>query len=199
MKFLKSILVLIAVTSSLFGVAQNGDGFGFGVRAGLNLADYSGSTGTSRLGFAGGVFGDYTIKRFGLEAGVYYSEQGSLDVITQGVYSFKSDYRFDYVSIQLLAKYQIFNGFRIFAGPEGGYLIKSTKSYIEDQTVGRVTDKLNNINKWDLGVVAGVGYTFSFGLDLSASYSRGFLNLFQDATQKKGYTSMFRVTVGWHF
>lgn len=197
MKFLKVFVVVVILTMPLASKAQNGDGFGGGVRAGINLADYTSSTGKGRAGFFGGVFGDFTIKRFGLEAGLYYSQQGSFGVVSQGVLDYKSDFEMDYVAIQFLAKYQIFNGFRVYAGPQGSYLVNSTHSYTNPTTLESIREKNNNVNSWDVGIVAGVGYTFSFGLDVAASYSRGFLDLFKDSS--KGYTSMFRVTVGWHF
>ncbi len=186
-KFFIAIVMLIFSSSSLF--AQNGDGFGFGAKAGLNLADFTGSTGAARVGFVGGAFIDYNIKRFGFELGVYYSQQGSDGVLLDGFNRY--NYQLDYLNAQLLVKYQLFNGFRVFIGPQLGYLINSTRK------ANGITEQYDNINKMDLGINAGVGYTFRFGLDLSASYTRGLTNLF--ITDRTAYNSTFRVSVGWIF
>lgn len=174
--------------SSTALLAQHGNGFGYGVKAGINISDLTNSTGASRIGFVGGAFVDYSIERFGFELGFYYTEQGSNDVIDAFT---RTDYHFDYINAQILAKYQIFTGFRVFIGPQGGYVINSTAQY-DDTKV-----EYNGIAKWDIGVVAGIGYTFKIGLDLSASYSRGFTDVFTD--DRTAYNSIFKVSVGWIF
>ncbi|MFI3287694.1 MAG: porin family protein [Rikenellaceae bacterium] len=190
---MKKLIVIISVffCSVLCASAQNGDGFGYGARVGVSLSDFTGSTGSGRAGFSGGAFVDYTITRFGFELGVYYNGQGSLSVVESGYAGNTVDYNLDYLNIQLLAKYQLFDGFRIFLGPEGGYLLSSTLKYDDNK------EDIDYINKWDLGIAAGVGYSFSFGLDLSASYTRGLFDMFE--TERTAYNSTFRVAVGWRF
>lgn len=187
-KLLFTALLCIIVQGA---VAQNGNGLGGGIRAGLNLSDFTGSTGSSRAGISAGLFVDYTINRFGFEAGLYYSEQGSFGVAEQSIVGNRANYNLDYISLQLLVKYQIFNGFRVFLGPNAGYLINSKMSY------GSVNQHIDYIAPWDIGIVGGVGYTFRFGLDVAASYTHGFIDLFK--TERKSYTSMFKITVGWNF
>lgn len=182
--------------SSTILFAQNGNGLGYGVKAGMNLSDMTSSTGAGRVGFVGGAFVDYNIERFGLELGLYYSEQGSNGVLVNYDHV---DYHFDYINAQLLAKYQIFNGFRVFAGPQGGYIVKSTEQIVKStllQYDGTKRD-YNNVAKWDIGITAGIGYTFKMGLDLSASYTRGFTNIFID--DRTAYNTTFKVSVGWVF
>lgn len=190
------VVALLALVSIQDAVAQNGNGFGVGVRAGVNFSDFTSSTGRGRSGFVGGVFGDYTVKRFGFELGAYYSEQGSNGVVEQSLPGNRADYHFDYVLLQVLVKYQIFNGFRVYLGPTSGYLINSQRFYMDEGV--RVNEKLTNIRNYDIGITGGVGYTFKFGLDLSASYNRGFGDFFL-SNDRESYTSMFRVTVGWNF
>lgn len=188
----RKIVVLLVLSMLCFtSKAQNGNGFGFGLRAGVNMSDFTGSTGSIRSSFFGGAFVDYTIKRFGFELGVYYSEQGSSGIATTEVAGNRVNYKIDYIQAQLLAKYQVFNGFRVFVGPESGFLTSARRTY------GNVSEKLSNIAKYDLSVVAGVGYSFTFGLDVAASYSRGVFDMFTDASRAN--TSLFRVTVGWRF
>lgn len=185
------LLLLVALFSTTISSAQNGDGFGYGAKIGVNIADFTGSTGTARAGFLGGAFVDYNIDRLGFEVGVYYSQLGSRDDIRQDIPGNKASYKFDYLSSQLLAKYQLFSGFRVFVGPELSYLL-SSKEYYDDTT----TD-IDYINGWDFGVAAGVGYSFTFGLDLSAYFVRGVTNIMTN--DNTAYNSTFRVAVGWRF
>lgn len=183
-----ALLSLAAVPSA----AQNGNGLGGGVRAGVNLSDFTGSTGVWRTGLRVGGFADYTIQRFGLELGAFYSEQGAFATVPNTeVSGARIDYRFDYINFNLLAKYQLFSGFRVYLGPQGGYLINSEQSY--DQ----VRQPYDQVNKWDLGITGGVGYTFNFGLDLSAGYTHSLVDLF--SSDRYANTTLFSVTVGWHF
>lgn len=195
---MKKILVLVifvcATTISTF--AQNGNGVGLGARIGLTAADFTGSTGESRVGFVGGLFVDYSISRFGFEAGLYYSQQGSFKVADMRGDDNRADYKLDYLDLQVLVKYQIFNGFRVFAGPSVGFLLNSTISYKDGAQ--SVTQKISTVRKYDVGIVGGAGYTFRFGLDVAASYTYGFSDLFLP-TNKEAHTSMFKVTVGWSF
>lgn len=185
--------VIIAILSllSLSTIAQNGSGLGVGIRAGVNLSDFTSSTGRARAGFAGGLFLDYNISRFGFELGVNYSEQGSLGVVQSGTLGNSTDFMLDYVNAQLLVKYQVFNGFRIFIGPQASYLVSSIQ-----MKNGR-DEPINYINAWDYGVRGGVGFTFKFGLDISASYNHGFSDIFLD--DRTSYTSMFTINLGWRF
>ncbi|MEG1413964.1 MAG: porin family protein [Mucinivorans sp.] len=189
---LRKILIIAVFCSFAFGAsAQNGNGLGGGVRVGVNMADLTKSTGRIRAGLSAGLFVDYTIKRFGFEAGLYYSEQGSFNVAEQSIAGNRADYKLDYLDLQLIAKYQVFNGFRVFLGPNAGYVVAARRSY------ANITEGISNITPWDVGVVGGVGYTFRFGLDVAASYTHGFIDVFQDS--RTSYTSMFKVTVGWNF
>lgn len=183
--------VLLGVATVITS-AQNGNGFGGGVRTGINFSEFTGSTGSGRVGFRVGAFADYSIERFGFELGAFYSEQGSFGAAPETTVSgVRVDYRFDYINANLLVKYQLFTGFRIYLGPQVGYLINSEWGY------DGVRETIAGINKWDFGVTGGVGYTFKFGLDISAGYMHGLMDLF--LSERFSNTSIFSVTVGWHF
>lgn len=185
-------LCALMLASIQTAMAQNGNGLGGGVRAGINFADFTGSTGTGRVGLRVGAFADYSIKRFGFELGLFYSEQGSFGAAPETtVTGARVNYRLDYLYAQLLVKYQLFTGFRLYVGPQAGYLLNSEWSY------PGVREPFNGVNKWDIGLTGGVGYTFKFGLDISAGYTHGVVDLF--STSRYSNTSLFSVSVGWHF
>lgn len=186
-------LFLLTLLTSVTSFAQNGDGFNFGARCGVTISDFTGSAGETRSGFQSGAFIGYDFKGFGVEFGTYYSEQGSYNML-DGYYRY--DCHLDYVSFQFLAKFRIFNGFRLFIGPQASSLVNS--SYISRDTYYYDSyTYTENINGFDLGIIGGVGYTTSFGLDFSASYSHGFNNIF--INDRTAYNTTFCVSVGWVF
>lgn len=191
MNMKKWIIIALFTLLPFTSAAQFGNGFGVGVRAGINLSDFTGSTGSGRPGFIGGAFVDYNVKRFGFELGFNYAEQGSLGVVQSGAINNEVDYRFDYVNINFMVKYQVYNGFRIFLGPQFSYVVSAVEKR------DGVISPYEYASPWDLGVKAGVGFTFTFGLDLSASYTHGFFDMFQ--TSRTAYNSVFAISVGWRF
>lgn len=191
-----TLLLLILFSTLPTTQGQTQKGLGFGVRTGINLADYTGSRGDFRPGFTAGLYTDYYFApRWALELGAYYSSQGSKNIITQGVTSGRVDNLLDYAQLQIGVKYNIVDGFRAFALAQGAYLIKANQRLNFENGESEIT-ALNNIAKWDAGITAGVGYTFHFGLDLQASYTHGLINLFETGAN---VTSYYRVTVGWRF
>lgn len=191
MKIKGLIIAAIFALASLYSWAQNGNGLGGGVRVGINFADYTSSTGTGRAGFVGGAFIDYNISRFGFELGANYSQLGTLNIVKSGIVNNSADYLIDYATTHLLVKYQIFDGFRIFLGPQANFLVQSV--CVENGQ----SNPINYISNFDIGLRAGVGFTFKFGLDISASYTRGFIDMFE--TPQSSYNSSFNITVGWRF
>lgn len=184
-------LLILTLATSVAAFSQNNSGFNFGGRVGVTISDFTNSAGEVRTGVQSGAFVGYNISRFGLELGAYYSEQGSYNIIDG--YN-RYDYNLDYINFQLLAKLRVFNNFRIFAGPQASTLISS--SFVTRDSYS-ATSYSTYINEFDLGITAGVGYTASFGLDISASYTQGLNNLFK--YDRTGYNTTFCISVGWVF
>ncbi|MEG2755769.1 MAG: porin family protein [Mucinivorans sp.] len=194
------ILVLLGLLISCSCFAQRQKGFGLGVKVGLNVADFTSSTGGPRAGLYAGVFTDYYVsERFGFELGAYYSQQGS----NENSYIFPVDgspyqlinYDLDYISTQILLKYHFVLGFRAVLGASPAFLMKATSKTINGEGIESINN-IDGINKFDCGVIAGIGYTFKFGLDLQVSYTRGFMSFFEDRGR---YNSVYMLGVGWRF
>jgi hypothetical protein len=145
------------------------------------------------------------VKKWGIETGLYYSEYGT-KYHTEGHRT--EDYTVEIVHIQipLLAKYYIYKGFNVFAGPQIGYRLASdTKPSNFYNLYGK---------KLYYSGVAGLGYQFNFGLQLSANYIHGFTDLdpsyesysiINQQTVLNKYESMnrrisaFQFNLGWRF
>lgn len=81
-----------------------------------------------------------------------------------------------YVDVPVLLKGN-FGGFQIFAGPQISYLaqsnLKTTAGVLGINLLNKDIDVTSQFNRWDVGLTGGIGYQFSNGLSLSASYDYG--------------------------
>ncbi|MFI3294947.1 MAG: porin family protein [Rikenellaceae bacterium] len=192
-------VLLFSITTTSTTQAQTKRSFGLGVRAGLNVADYTNSRGEHMTGWVAGAYTDlYFTEHLALEIGGYYSRQGCENIYTPETYSGRIDNQLDYGQLQFGLKYNVIGGFRVQAMMETDFLL-SAKTTLRPSGATSTSQYtiLNdpyNANKITLNISAGVGYRFKFGLDLMASYNGGITPIYEYSDH---YTSMFRITLGW--
>lgn len=93
-----------------------------------------------------------------------------------------------------------YKGFQLFAGPSVSLLVASQKEEIVNGQVKKVNDnKLEGINRYDVGVMAGIEYEFNFGVNLGARYVHGFTSLYEPVNnvQAQWFNQSFLFTVGY--
>lgn len=200
------LLAILAIFVTIQGYAQHSEGFGFGVRLGSNFADYNNSNGKSRAGLYTGAMIDYNFnKHWGLETGLYYSQQGNSDNAESGYVNTEEGYKngrtdhlMDYLSLPVSLKFTILGGFRVYGSAQVAYLMSARRriNNVNGSAIERMSR--DDVNSVDLSAQLGVGYGFKFGLDLTASYSWGFYDVLLN-TPKHNSTNIFRVAVGWRF
>ncbi len=198
-KYLTIIIATLALVTNAKAQVITQDmqqGLGLGVRTGLNLSDLTGSSGSVKPGLKVGVFTDYYFNhKFGLELGLYYNQLGSINIIEPGTTDGKSDCLLHYANINLSAKYHVARGFRVFLGGQAGYNIAADARRILNDGSKEYL-KISSVNRYEGAAVLGVGYTFKFGLDVEASYTRGFTSVFNN---NKQFNSTYALSVGWRF
>lgn len=189
-KCLFSLLFSIAAVAAAAQVR----GLGFGPRVGVNFADYLNSPGSARTGLYAGAFVDYNIThRWGLETGAYYSQLGSTNNVEVG-YASQTIHRMEYLSVPIVGKFNFLGGFRVIAGIEGLFKLSAERKVKN----GGPTTKMENVRSSNAAFTIGAGYLLRCGLDITASYSKGF----HSAIMHCGETTCptyFRVAVGWRF
>ncbi|UYZ57931.1 porin family protein [Hymenobacter latericus] len=185
--------------------ANKTDGVRFGIRAGLNVADWSGDavqsvqsltdlangaiTKQQRPGFHAGAYVSLPLgPRFTIEPGVQYSEKG---VIVSGRVPMEQfDFlnakatataRMGYIDVPVLAKAYLTRGLYLYAGPQASYLV-SGKARVEAGALGfdvyrQDFEVRDYFRELDFGVSGGAGYQFGNGLGLSAGYDYGLSSL----------------------
>jgi hypothetical protein len=194
----KKILLLAAVFTSAFAMAQNSSTFT--VRAGVVSSDMRGDANNSlndllevtngmvstsgRTGFfAGGSANIPLTSLFSVEPGMYYTQKGyelkgALDVKAiefLGINA-KAALNSSYIDIPVILKANT-GGLEIFAGPQVSYLTKAelrtTAGALGFNLLDSKIDATDQFNRWDAGFTAGVGYQFGNGFNIRASYDHG--------------------------
>lgn len=190
----KSLLFLLLLALTVTAATAQTKGLGFGPRVGANFADYTNSPGNTRTGLYAGAFVDYNFThRWGIETGAYYSQLGSANNVELG-YGSQTTHKMEYLSVPLVGKFNFLGGFRAVLGVEGLFLLSAKRK----EKDGGKTTTMENARSSNLAITIGAGYQLRCGLDISASYSKGFYSAVQDVDRHTNPT-YFRVAVGWRF
>ena len=216
----KQFLVTLTLFISVISFAQVTPKFG--VRAGIlssgirgeasnnldNLLNFSNGaiTTSDRTGFYAGGYASIPVSdMISLEPGLYYSQKGynivgSIDIKGVGFLgaNAKAQLQSTYIDIPVLLKANI-SSLQIFAGPQFSYLTKAnlhaTASVLGFNLLNSNLDATAQFNRWDAAVTGGIGYKFSNGMNITASYDYGLSKL--DKNQNaKAYNNSLRIGIG---
>lgn len=219
----RQLLALASLFAGTFALAQSQPTFG--IKAGLtsasikgdaansfnSLVDYSGGAFTtqSKMGFYGGVDANIPLTdQLSLQPGLLYSQKGYQlkgELSIKGAEfvspNAKATLTSHYIDMPVLLKGN-FNGFEVFAGPQVSYLakadLKTTAGVLGFNLYKNTFDATEQLNRWDAGITGGVGYQFSNGVNISASYDHGLMKA--DANQNMdAYNRSFKVGLGFRF
>ncbi|MEL1253871.1 porin family protein [Flavobacterium sp. DGU38] len=145
-----------------------------GLRGGLNLSTLSNIEGNSYNSnfYIGGLASIKFNKYFTLQPELSYSKQGTdavyFDYDNNGNYqTFDTTYDLDYVSLDVVAKFHFGGGgFHLLGGPFFDLKTNDNFNYSSD------------LVDFDMGIVAGVGYTLPNGLTFEARLKQGFIDIY---------------------
>jgi hypothetical protein len=174
----------------------------------LNFSDGMITTG-SRTGYFAGVNVNIPINEmFSVEPSLNYSQKGyelKGELNIKGAeflgVNAKAALNNSYVDLPVVLKANI-NGLQLFAGPQISYLVKSdlktTAGALGFNIVNSSADATQQLNRWDAGMTAGIGYQFSNGLNVTAAYDHGLSKI--DANKNmEAYNRAFKVGLGFRF
>jgi Outer membrane protein beta-barrel domain len=198
----------------------------FGIRAGVNLADWEGETMQSvqdlidmsngyasremRTGFHVGTYLSIPVAPgFEIEPGLQYSQKGMVlrgrvpleqfDFVNANV---TLTNKAEYLDLPVLAKVYVGEGFHIFAGPQVSYLL-SNKVSAEAGAFGfkalnQEWDMKNGFREVDVAVTGGLGYKFASGFNISAGYDYG-LSSIDSNNNFDTFNRVIKASVGFTF
>ena len=198
-RFIIAAILLVCIQGGILAQSE----FSFTPKVGLNIANISGTGGTDpRYGVNVGFSVEREIfPNLALESGVFYSMQG------MRFSSGNLDVNLDYINVPVLAKYYVFNGLNVFAGPQLGFNVKA-EAKAKGSLIDVNIDYKDYIKTFDPALVFGLGYQFDMGLSVSASYNWSFLDQMKDdgvvinyinANADKYHNHVLQFNVGWRF
>lgn len=186
----KSIVLFLLITCQV-ALGQN---FSVGPILGLNYSNFRGDVenNSGKLGFAGGIFANYSITDdFGLTGQVLYSQQGAKFDVGNA----KSN--FNYLQVPVLGAYYFGKDkFRpkVLLGPQIGFLLSATDNDGNDLDPNGTT-----LETTDFGATIGAGFNYSLApkiwLNADLRYTYGFTDLDKSPTISV-YNSNLAIMVG---
>lgn len=194
MKKIYLSFVIIVLVSSM----AHAQSVSFGLRGGINIAKAtvsggSGSVSTdSEVGLQLGTYATFMISDdFGLQPELVYSQYGGSSTFN----GTKSTGTFGYLSIPLMARYNVSENFSLQAGPQLGFLLSATSKAGSGNSVD-IKDAYNTV---DLGGAVGFGVDFG-SFNAGARYYFGLSNIAKDVPTGSDLTiknSAFQLFVGY--
>jgi len=199
----KNVLTLLAVLAlSTAAFAQTPTEFG--IKAGVNIANYGGDIeGTdARTGLHVGVVAEMKLSdNFSVQPELLYSMQGatyseSFDDVPGEITD-----KLDFILLPVMAKYYIIDGLSLEVGPQFGILL-SAKS--EAEAGGETAEAdIEVYRNFDMALNGGVGYELPMGLFVQARYSLGVTNIIEDTNDSIDdfvlTNNNFQLSVGYKF
>ena len=163
---MKKLLFVPLLLSSVTMFAQT---YQFGLKGGINVSNYTGSSldnvdKKALVGFQGGAFlsllmGDH----FAIQPEAVFSSQGARVSTING----DENWRVSYLNIPVELKVRFNGGFYLEAGPQIGFKLNET---VPNQSGGSAEDFAKNL---DFSVNAGLGFHGKSGLGIGARYAVG--------------------------
>lgn len=219
----KQILLMAFIAISTLTIAQVKPSFG--VRAGISSAGMRGDavnnlksmldfsngmiTTSDRSGFFAGAYATVPVGEvFSIEPALYYTQKGyelKGELNIKGVEflgaNAKAKLNSQYIDIPVLLKANL-GGFQVFAGPQLSYLaradLRTTAGVFGFNLLNNTMDATQQFNRWDAALTGGVGYQFTNGVNLIASYDHGLSKV--DANKNlNSYNRSFKVGIGMSF
>jgi len=179
-------MVLVSVYAMQMNAQINEAGrIYFSAKAGYNMANitlFDKYGADPRHGINAGISAEYAVNEMiSIEPGLFYSLQGSTFKIGTVRFNLNSDY----LTVPVLAKVYIAEGFNLFAGPQFCFLTRSrirvkTGINLIDDLLGIVSNNIDLTkyeNDFDAAIMVGLGYQLANGFSISASYNFGMTNV----------------------
>ena len=187
---MKRLMIVVLAALCVAALLPQTLSAGFGIKGGYTLSKFS-LTSTEPLPFSfvnlpyytGGIYFSLKLGPLAIQPEVLYTRMGA----RYAVEGDSLEYRFDYIQVPLLLKLSVIPAGPIrpviYAGGYGAYLIKANGVMTVDGVPGDGADISDEYQKYDYGVIGGVGLDFKLpGITFSVEgrYNYGLKNILID-------------------
>lgn len=186
---IKKLCVAI-IAMGMVGVV-NAQEVKLGVKLGMNISSLNGNQDNldPKDGWVLGATAEVALtEKFSLQPELLYSQQGAK---SRGNFI----YDLNYVTMPIMAKYYIADGFSLEAGPQLSFLVRDELLSDDDVNFGDLTVNPNSENL-DVALNVGLGYRLNKRFSVQTRYSIGTMDVDESTGLKNG---VFQMTVGYHF
>lgn len=200
MKKLLVLVIMLCVYSF-----SNSQEVSYGVKAGVNLSDWHFSVSNyndvydMRIAYHVGAVVEIGFSdKFSVQPELLYSSVGckvnASEIARESAPSSDINYIANYLSIPVLAKYYVAEGFSVELGPQLSILMGAKASNDDDSE--DIKDELESI---DFGAGIGASYKMENGLFLNARYIYGLSNVIKDFGDETAKNNVFQFSLGYKF
>lgn len=208
-KLLFAVILLVAFGSAnAQEKTSNVSNIKFGAKGGVNFANLAGDDADGAkmfVGFNAGFFIEIPVAdKLVFQPEILYSAQGSKSegplFVDGSVYNVEATFKFNYINIPLLFKYEIADKFSLEAGPYVGFLT-SAKLKAKIQGVGSETiDAKDMLKSTDFGLAIGMNYEFTDVIFANARYQSGLTEIGDaEGNNNDIKNSIFQIGLGFRF
>lgn len=208
-KLLFAVILLVAFGSAnAQEKTSNVSNIKFGAKGGVNFANLAGDDADGAkmfVGFNAGFFIEIPVAdKLVFQPEILYSAQGSKSegplFVDGSVYNVEATFKFNYINIPLLFKYEIADKFSLEAGPYVGFLT-SAKLKAKIQGVGSETiDAKDMLKSTDFGLAIGMNYEFTDVIFANARYQSGLTEIGDaEGNNNDIKNSVFQIGLGYRF
>jgi hypothetical protein len=198
---MKKLLILSIVTSLTLVSCSTTQKARIGVKAGANFSTINGDE-TDNLktltAFHVGAVAEVPVSdNFSVQPELLYSSQGAKYEESEG---YDGKFKFDYINVPIMAKFNVSNGLSLEAGPQVGFLMSAKDEYSSTGDSGS-DDIKDDIKGLDFGLNIGAGLKLDSGINFGARYSLGLSNVndFEGAGDFKNQNGVIQLYVGYFF
>lgn len=187
----KSIIITILIC--FFSTVFHAQILRFGIKAGLNYANQTGSSITINstnykteaiTNYHFGLVSELKLsERFALQPELIYSTQGANYKAIDAINDFKNNV--GYITIPLMLKINLNKAFFIDLGPQASFLLSKKNDFT-----------IKNQNTYDFGVGAGLGIKITKSIFINARYVLGLSEISEEAKVKN---SVVQASAGFFF
>ena len=190
---MKKIIVFVVVVTFVFMGTLTAEGIGYGAKAGLNMANFTGDDvddeakvklGATIGGFATIPLGD----KFAVRPEILFTQKGTRYKKSEGEVDYTGKHKMNWLDIPILAVYQVADAISAFVGPYfdlylGGEFVLKAEGGGESMEFDEKIEG-EDVNSLGFGIIFGGAYGVTENIDVEARVALGLSSMDEDGSIK---------------